>query len=103
MNWTNKLYELRTDAILELGKIANRCDERERWNESYENDTQYRYDLPCEQYQDDGFYTNYSIVYFDGESFLGYNWDDGEEFWFKLDELETETICKLIDFINESD
>lgn len=50
---------------------------------------------------DDGFYTIYSLVYFDGESFLGYSWEDGEEHWFTLDDLETHTICNLIDLINE--
>jgi len=102
MNWTDKLYSLRTEAIFELGKIAHKYDVRNKWQESYENNTEYKYQVPFEMYFDD-YYYNYSIVYFNGESFLGYSWEDGEELWFDFDILNINTICNLIDFINESD
>lgn len=100
MRWTNKLDQLRQEAILELGKVIIGYDVRSKWQESYEKDTSYRYEVPCEIYYNNFEYSNYSIVYFDGQSFLGYNWDDGEELWFDMDELSVNTICKLTDFIN---
>ena len=100
MNWTDQYNDLRSRAAEQL--ILCRFDLTKEWQESYEKDTAYRYELPSTILYNDGFYDTYSIVHFDGESFLGYNWDDGERFWFNIDELSLNCICKLIDLINES-
>ena len=46
MNCTDKLYNLRAEAILELGKIAHKYDIRDKWNECYENDRNEHFRFP---------------------------------------------------------
>lgn len=104
MNWTDRLWELRMEAIIELGRILSKgYDIRDQWRKSYQEDSDYRYEIPTCTYLQDGFYTIYSLVLYYEGLFLGYSGDEGEELWFTLDDLETQTICNLIDLINESD
>lgn len=101
MNWTNKFENFRDEAVKELSKIAYKYNQEEIWNNRTENDDWL--DLSKEIYCEDSFYENYTIVLFEDGQFLGYGWENNDELWFDIDDLETRTICQLIDLINEPD
>ncbi len=99
MNWINKLYELRAEAILELGRVIVKGYDKA------ETDSQDMYQLPTGTYYGDFGTETYALIYWDKEEqmFQGKSWDTGEDYWFNIDALGTQTICNLIDFINEPD
>ena len=99
MNWTNKLNDFRVECIKALQEALKKgYDKRE-------TEIQDTYQLPIAIYYGDTEGEFYSLIYWDKEenSFLGIHWYDSSEFWFEIDDLETRTICHLIDLINEQD
>lgn len=102
MNWTDKYNDFRAECIIALKEALKKgYNQKELWNNK-ENDE--RYSLPIEIYCDDGFYEYYTIVKWDSEEecFTGIGWESEEDFHFWIDNLETRTICNLIDLINET-
>lgn len=100
MNWTNKYNDFRVECIKALQEALKKgYNKEELWN-SGDNS---RYELPKEIYSEDGYYEFYSLVSWDGDSFKGIGWESEDDFWFEIDDLETITICHLIDLINEPD
>lgn len=97
MNWTNKLWELRTEAILELGKVL------EKGYDKTELDGQGQLDLPHTIYYGDLGSEIFSLIYWDKEEecFTGKSWDTGDYYYFYLNDLDALCICNLIDLINE--
>lgn len=103
MNWINKYYDFRTECIEALREALKKgYDQEELWNEM-DNEEEYDYDkFPSELLRDDDGGYLYYIVKWDGESFLAYN-DENMDYWFEIDDLETRTVCNLINLINEPD
>lgn len=100
MNWTNKYNDFRIESIIALREALKKgYNQEELWN-SGDN---LRYGLPKAAYSEDGSYEFYSLVSWDGDSFKGISWESGEDYNFWIDDLETRTICNLIDLINEPD
>ena len=98
MNWTNKYNNFRVKCIEVLKEeLKKGYNQEELWN-SGDN---LRYGLPRATYSEDGSYEFYSLVSWDGDSFIGMSWESGEYYSFWIDDLETRTICHLIDLINE--
>lgn len=100
MNWTSKYYDFRVECIIALKEALKKgYNQEELWNS--ENDE--RYEIPTASYV--GKYLNYetyTLVEWCEKSFKGIRWESGDEFWFEIDDLETRTICHLIDLINET-
>lgn len=100
MNWINKYNDFRVECIKALQEALKKgYNQEELWN----NEQDERYDLPLASYREDGSYEFYSLVSWDGESFIGMSWESGDDDNFWIDDLETRTICHLIDLINEPD
>jgi hypothetical protein len=97
MNWTNKLRNLRTEALIELGRAL------EKGYDKTELDGQQQLDLPYAIYYGDFGSEIFSLIYWDKEEeyFTGKSWDTGDYYYFQLIELDTQCICRLIDIINE--
>ena len=97
MNWTNKLWELRTEAIIELGKVL------EKGYDKTGLDEQSQLDLPYATYHGDLSSEMFSLIYWDKEHecFTGKGWYTSDTFYFYLDDLDIFCICHLIDLINE--
>lgn len=98
MNWTNKLYTLRAEALEELRKVL-----REKDYDKTELSGQEMYELPYIDWKGDLSADTFSIVSYDKteECFMARSWYSSEIFWFYFDELDTQCICNLIDLINE--
>ena len=99
MNWTNKLWTLRTDALKELQKLL----ETKEYDKS-ELSGQEMYYLPQTIYSGDLGAELFSIYLYNKEEecFMGKGWDSAEDYSFTFDDLDTQTICNLTDLINES-
>lgn len=99
MNWTDKFYNLRTEAVKELKKVLEEKD-----YDKSELSSQDLYELPYTVYTGDLSSELFSIYMYDkeDETFLGKGWNSNENYFFTFDELDTQTICNLIDLINES-
>ena len=104
MNWTNKYNDFRVECIIALREALKKgYNQEELWNDDENDENDDRYELPTAfyvgKYMD---YETYSLVLWNGKSFKGIGWESGDELWFDIDDLETRTICYLIDLINES-
>lgn len=97
MNWTDKLWNLRADALTELQKLL----EEKNYDKS-ELSGQELYDLPYTIYSGDLGAELFSIYLWDNEEgcFMGRGWDSAEDDSFWFDDLDTQCICNLIDLIN---
>lgn len=102
MNWTNKYNDFRVECIIALKEALNKgYNQEEIWNDE---DSDKRYELPTACYVGKHMdYETYSLILWDGDSFKGIGWESQDNFWFDVDDLETRTICNLIDLINEKD
>ena len=101
MNYTNKYNDFRVECIIALREALKKgYNQEELWNDKEDE----RYSLPTERYYEDGFYEYYTIVKWDSEEecFTGIGWQSYDDFHFWIDDLETRTICHLIDLINET-
>lgn len=100
MNWTNKHNDFRIECIIALREALKKgYDYEELWNS--EDDE--RYEIPTSPYVDKHMdYESYALILWDGNSFKGIGRESGDYFWFDIDDLETRTICHLIDLINEN-
>lgn len=98
MTWTDKLYNLRTVGLEELNRLLEIKD-----YDKSELSRQEMCSLPYTVYTGDLGSELFSIYFYDREGgyFMGRGWDSGEDFTFWFDDLETHTICNLIDLINE--
>ena len=105
MNYLNKYNDFRVECIIALKEALKKgYNQEELWAELVENEDcdVSEYDkFPAELLRDDDGGYLYYIVKWDGESFLAYN-DENMDYWFEIDDLETRTICNLIDLINEN-
>lgn len=101
MNWTNKFNDFRVECIIALREALKKgYNQEELWNDE-ENDE--RYEIPTAPYVGKHMdYETYTLVLWDGQSFKGIGWESGDDFWFDIDDLETRTICNLIDLIDEN-
>lgn len=97
MNWTNKLWDLRTEALIELGKALNKGYDKTKLDEQSQSG------LPYTIYYGDLGSELFSIIYWDKEEecFTGKSWDTGEYHNFYPNDLDVICICNLIDLINE--
>lgn len=100
MTYIEKYYNFRAKVLNDLLQTlkTKSYNVEEEWNDVNNID---RYNLPCEVIHNDGFYDNYTIVKYEDESFLGLSWENNEDFWFRYYELETQTICQILDIINK--
>jgi hypothetical protein len=101
MNWTNKYNDFRVECIKALQEALKKgYNKEELWNSEEDE----RYEIPTAPYVGKHMdYETYSLILWDGKSFKGIGWESQDDFWFDVDDLETRTICELIDLINEKD
>lgn len=99
MNWIDKLWTFRAEALKELQKLLE-----EKGYDKSDLDGQEMYDLPYVVYTGDLSSELYSIYLWDKVEgcFMGKGWDSGEPFAFYFHDLDTQCICNLIDLINEN-
>lgn len=99
MNWTDKLWTLRADALKELERLLD-----EKGYDKSEISGQEMYELPFAVYSGDLGSELFSIYLWDKENgcFMGKGWDSSEDFAFYFDNLDTQCICNLIDLLNEN-
>lgn len=100
MNWTNKYNDFRVKCIISLREALKKGYNQEKlWNDE-ENDE--RYEIPTAPYVGKHMdYETYALVKWCEKSFKGIGWESGDDFWFEIDDLDTRTICNIIDLINE--
>lgn len=100
MTYIDKYHKLRAYFINELKEqlLIKKYDKTEQWEEDNE-----KFNLPTHYYLEDFGYEIYSIVLWDGDSFKGIGWESNDEYWFGIDDLDTNVIAHILDILNESD
>ena len=99
MDWINKYNYFREDCVHALkAALKKGYNQEELWSSE-----KIKYILPRTIYCEDGSYEHYSLVSWDGDAFKGISWESEDDYFFWIDDLETRTICHLIDLINEQD
>lgn len=99
MSYINKYIDFKTECISKLRTLLKEkgYNVKDKW----EQDNEDKFSLPTQTYYgENGDYYTYTLVYWDNESFLGKEWESGDEYWFDIQELDLPNICHLIDFIN---
>ena len=98
MTYLDKCHEFRAELIRKLKEqlLTKKYDKRMIWEADIEREV-----LPVQYYLEDFGYELYSLVYSDGELFKGIGWESDDEYWFTIDELDTEVIAHILDMLND--
>lgn len=98
MTYLDKYYEFRAELIRELNEqlLTKEYDKTDVWEDENE-----RFNLPTQYYLEDFGYELYPIVKYDMDGFKGIGRESEEEYWFEIDELDTEIIAHILDILND--